>query len=441
MFIIGIILAIGLLVIVHEGGHYAVARFWGVTVEKFSIGFGPKLFGFHKWGTNFIVSLIPLGGYVKMKGDEPDNDEQFKTDEFYGLSWWKRITIVFAGPFANLLLGMLLFFFSFMVGRIIETHEPVIGKVGTTFENIIMPQDRVIAINDQTINTWNDLYRATNNEEINTLLLERDGTKITLDLADLKQESWFSEITPFSEAVIGNIAPGLPAYRAGLRENDKIIAVNGITVADWYEMRDLIANSSDNEVVLTIEREEDTYKVGVGLEQNLLSDEKQKMIGITQQIPMQYLEKFSFFESIRYGIASTYSFIILNYQGLYKMITEPIIAKEHLGGPVMLISMSQQTGKLGLGAVIAFIASVSLILTIMNLLPIPVLDGGHIFFFIIEGIRRKPLPVKLQSILQQIGFGVLMILMVFVFYNDFSKILIRNISPTVYESVDTNIIP
>ncbi len=428
MFILGIIIALGLLVIVHEAGHFSVARLLGVTVEKFSIGFGPKLAGFKKGDTQYLISLIPLGGYVKMKGDDPEGETDFSDDDFYGKVWWKRTLIVLAGPFANLILGFILLSSSFLIGRVIHDHYPIIGKVEGTLENVLLVDDEIVELNDQIIERWSQLYEATNSESVDKLKVIRDGNILTVHTHDLEPETWVTDLLPFISAEIGDVAPGMPAYRSGLQAGDLIIAVDDTSVGDWFEMREIIANHPEDEATLTVIRNNETLEISVSLEQGLLGNGNQKMIGVTQGMPITYTERFGLVQSLNLGIHTTINFIVINYQALFRMIASPVTAKDHIGGPVMIIAMSHQTSQMGWGAIIAFVASISLILMIMNLLPIPVLDGGHIIFFLIEAIRGKPLSFKTQAVIQQIGFFLLMLLVLFVFYNDFARLASRSIS-------------
>jgi len=245
---------------------------------------------------------------------------------------------------------------------------------------------------------------------------------------DIQPSSWYTDIQPEVAAVIGSVAPGMPAYRAGLREGDTIIAVGGVEVSNWYEMRDLISSYEEDQVELMIEREGELFVATVSLETSFLTDGDQKMIGITQQAPVSYFQRYGLLDSVKYGAISSITFIAVNYYALFRLITKPVNVRDQIGGPVMIVEMSRQTTTMGWGAIIAFVASISLILMIMNLLPIPVLDGGHIFFYIIEGVTGKPLSYRVQALIQQIGFMIIIALMIFVFYNDISRLLGRNLA-------------
>ena len=219
----------------------------------------------------------------------------------------------------------------------------------------------------------------------------------------------------------------MPAWRAGLKTGDIVLAVDSVNVSNWYEMRERIVGSKNDEVLLTILRDGKILQRKIALEENIAMGD-QKMIGISQYMPVKKVTQYNPLQAISYGTQSTFSFIVLNYVGLYKLIMKPEQLKSNLGGPVMIATMGQQVAQKGFSSLIIFLASISLILMIMNLLPIPVLDGGHIIFAFLEGIFGKPVPIKVQAFLQRIGFALLLLLMFYAFYADISKLLIRQFS-------------
>lgn len=422
--IIFAIVALGILITVHEGGHYLAAVLFGVKVEKFSIGFGPKLYSFHKFNTEFCISLIPLGGYVKMKGENPDEDVS-GDDSYQEKAWWKRAVIAFSGPFMNFLFAILVFILSFAVGRTYEDNLPVIGKMEEPFKQLKV-NDRILAVNNNEILGWSQIIKHTQKNEDNSYKIERDGQIRRVQISDIDPQDWTSSILPLTPARIGEVAPGLPAYKAGLMEDDQIISINDKPVDDWYEMREAIKTSEKNTVRLVVKRDKRTFDKEIELETNIIDDSR--IIGITQYLPVKSEEKYNMIESVGYGMITTVNFVAVNYSMLYKLIAHPEAIKANLGGPVMIYTMSQQSAKKGLYSILTFIAAISIILMIMNLLPIPILDGGHIFFCVIEGIQRKPLSRKVQIALQNIGIVLLLFLMLFAFWNDLSRIFTRNLS-------------
>ncbi len=424
--IIGALIVLGILVTVHETGHFVVARIIGVEIEKFSIGFGPRLFSFKKGTTEYRISIIPLGGYVKMKGEKPDEEVDDDTGSYHSKSWWERGLIAFAGPFANFLFALIIFIASFAIGKYYEDHLPVIGKVEPVYEQIFKKNDTILEINGHPVQGWSQLVQYTKPGEYNSMLLEREGKTLEIELVEIEPRTWYSEILPLSPSVIGEVAPGMAAYQAGLMAGDSILAINGKKVNDWYEMRELITGSKSDEITLVIKRGEQTFEKSLLLEENILQDNK--IIGIMQYLPVKIEERYNIGESIVYGSITTVNFVALNYAMLFKLVTKPKAIKSNLGGPIMIYTMSKQTINKGWNYILSFIGAISIILMIMNLLPIPVLDGGHIFFCFVEGIQKKPLSQRLQIALQNIGIFILLFLMVFAFWNDISRIFTRNVS-------------
>jgi len=434
--IFGAIIALGVLIAVHEMGHFITARIFGVEVEKFSLGFGPRLFGFRIKQTDFRISLIPLGGYLKMKGENPDEEDGDEPGSFRAAKWYKRATIAFAGPIANLLLAFLIFIFSFAVGRSYEDQLPLVGKIEMEFNDFVQINDEILSVNNSPVQSWSQIPGFTKDNENNIVEVKRDGRGVFLESSDIEQVTWFTDILPFAPAIIGEVAPGLPAYRAGLMSDDEILAIDGTEIKDWYDMRDIISESTKNSLNFKIKRDKQVFEKIVGLEVNLM--DSNKIIGITQKLPVKIYEKYNLFESIKYGSITTISFVALNYVTLIKLISKPSSLKANLGGPVMIYAMSKESSKKGLDSILAFIAAISIILMIMNLLPIPVLDGGHIFFCFIEGIFKKPLTLKTQMVLQRIGLYLLLFLMMFAFFNDFYRLYSRNAALNEQKIIDGN---
>ncbi len=438
--IIGVLIVLGILITVHESGHFFAARLFGVYVEKFSIGFGPKIFS-RKWKeSEFRVSWIPLGGYVKMKGENPDEKISGDGDEFTSKPWWQRALIAFAGPLANLVFAIVLMIVSFMIGRAYEDNYPVIGTVDSVYASVLHTGDTVTMVNDNQIRGWSEIAKYTKENQVNHVTILRNGEEETLALDNLKQLTWYTDIKPRIDAVVGELILGLPAYKAGLMEGDRIVKIDSIEVTDWYQMNELIQGSTDDQLTLTIERDGQLFTKEVALDSTLAGFNK-KMIGISQPSPVQWKEHYSPLEAVYYGALSSGLLITKVYEGLYDLILHPSSLKSNIGSPVMMVPMSQQIAKRGVGDTFSFVAAISLLLMVMNLLPIPVLDGGQIFFFFLEAIFRRPLPFKVQIILQQIGFSLLLFLMIFALYNDFSKIIIRNLSMRHSTTVESTVEP
>ncbi|MBN2460416.1 MAG: RIP metalloprotease RseP [Candidatus Cloacimonetes bacterium] len=424
--ILGALIALGILITVHEAGHAVAATIFGIEIEKFSIGFGPRLISFRRKKTEFRISLIPLGGYLKMKGENPGEEITDPKTSFKTKSWWQRALVAFAGPLANLLLALIVFIFSFLVGRYYEDSLPIIGKINTERVGEFHLKDRIISINGEEIHGWNQLIQNTREGGYNSFEIEREGKLLQISSDNITPATWVEDFLPYAPPIVGEVAPGLPAYNAGIMNDDRILEVNGVKVNDWYEMREIVLGTAGDQVVFLIERAGRQFEKAIPLEENII--DSNRIVGITQKLPVRIEEKFNALEAVEYGTLTTVSFVAVNYVLLFRLLSKPSSIKSNLGGPVMIFTMSQQTVKKGWDTILVFFAAISIILMVMNLLPVPVLDGGHIFFCLVEGIFQKPFSEKIQVALQNIGFIILLALMVFAFWNDFDRLFKRKIS-------------
>ena len=416
--------ALGVLVTVHEAGHFLAARLCGVRVEVFSIGFGKPIIKFRRSGIDYRIGWLPLGGYVRMKGEALDEDAPEEADSFQYAKWWKKLIIAVAGPFANFILAVLIFILSFMLPGRVEDLYPVVGRSNGIYSSILQPGDSILAVNNKAVRGWYHLIGKAAEQQISTVLVKRGDLRLRINLKRDSLADLAEKVLPQVPAVVGEVSPGMPAWRAGLRPGDRIVRIDSSDVKDWYVMRELISSTRRDTVRLTLNRSGKSFVQTLQLEENPLS-EGQRLIGISQQMPVVYYQSNPPLKAMKYGISATTGFVAVNYVGLYKLITNPGTIKSSVGGPVMIYSLSSQSAKKGWNSWIVFVAAISLVLMIMNLLPIPALDGGHVMFALIQAVTGKPLPHKVQIILQNIGFMLLLLLMVYAFYNDFSKVLAR----------------
>lgn len=351
--VISFIIVLGLLIIVHEFGHFFLAKLFNVKVFKFSIGFGPKLIG-RKYGeTEYVISAFPLGGFVKMLGEQIDEEIPPEDAErsFAKKPVWQRFCIVAAGPLSNLLFAVFLFFMIFAIAG--------------------LP-------------------------------------------------------TPVDNTVIGTISTDSPAQQAGLEAGDIILSIDGKKTNKWLEVADLISNSDGKSVLLVIDRKGERVEINaqpkVTPSRNIFGEEVENryMLGISRSDEVTY-EKVSIWRSIKAGFSQTWTFIYLTIMGIVKMIQAVIPASE-LGGPIMIAQLAGKQMEAGWINLVYFMGLISVNLGILNLLPIPILDGGHLMFFSYEALLRRPVSQKAMEICQQIGLVILVTLMVFVFYNDIVRL-------------------
>ncbi len=398
------------------------ARICKVNVLKFSIGFGPRIFSFIRGNTEYVLSLIPLGGYVKMKGENPDQNEiKGDQDEFNSKKWYQRAFIAFAGPFANLVLALILFVIALLIGKTYSDFAPVIDQVKAPFTRDFQPNDHVLAVNQQPIQSWTDIFKNIKVKENNLIHVKNDSLSRNVTVRIDNLQTFYNNILPKTSTVIGEVSSGLPAWKAGLKTGDKILTIDGDSVLDWYEIRDHIKDAK-NEVLINIQRGDKTLPIRLIPEVNPLEPES-KIVGITQALPVQIKERSTLPEAVKYGSIATVNFVAMNYYGLYKLAKNPGAFKSSIGGPVMVFSMTRESSEKGIADTLNFIAAISILLMIMNLLPIPVLDGGHIMFCLFEGISGKAVSIKVQQYAQQLGFVLLMMLMIYAFTNDFTKLI------------------
>ena len=446
--IFAFIIVLGVLIFFHEFGHFLIARLFGVGVEKFSLGFGPRLIGKKIGITDYRLSAIPLGGYVKMVGEEPDAeiDPADLPLSFTHKHVAKRMLIVAAGPVFNILLAILIFFVFFSITGI-DDIKPVVRQVqkdSVAQKAGLQVKDRIVSVDDNSVEAWYDIDAAVaeSNGKTLTLGVVRNDTLLKIDVRpELKQSidllgdsiSYYDiGISAFPElkAVVGEVTAGFPAEKAGLLKGDQIISINGTPIENWRQMQSIISSSGGAELVLSVKRREEVFQVILTPQyvedKNHLGEVVNRyLIGISTQpldIPEADLvtKRLNPMKAVIESINRTYSICALMVRSVVKMI-DGSIPKENLGGPIMIAKLAGDQAKQGFDKLVQFIAFISINLAIINLLPIPVLDGGHLLFFSIEAIKGRPVSVKVREVAQQVGFFILILLMILVFYNDITR--------------------
>jgi regulator of sigma E protease len=437
--IISFVIVLGILIFVHEFGHFIAARMCGVGVEKFSIGFGPKVFGWKRGETDYMLSAIPLGGYVKMIGEEPDAplSEEEKKYSFTHKEVWKRFIIVAAGPFFNFFLAIVLYFGLFLFYGT-YFYPPVIGETeyqSPSYEKL-MTGDEVLSVNDNKINSWSELEKIIEKSNGSEVLLKvkrgNDVKEIVIKPALLDSKSIFGEnekkyslgINPYLPPVIGSIAPDSPASMSDIRAGDRILEINSKVIITWYDVSEQISNSVD-EIELVLERNGEILKKTIlptskEFKDHLGKTTQRKIIGIAAKDITRH-KRIGPIGSMAESLTQTWKVVELTFAGIVKMI-DGTISKDNLGGPIMIAQMAGDQAKQGLTSFLVFICLISINLGLLNLLPVPVLDGGHLMFFLIEMVTGKPVSIKVREVAQQIGLFLLLMLMVFAFYNDILRL-------------------
>ena len=348
--IIATIIVLGVLIFVHEVGHFLAAKKSKVGVLTFSLGFGPKLFGKKIGETQYQVSLVPLGGYVKMVGEEPGEKipPELLAKSFSAQPVGKRLGIVFAGPFFNFLFAIVAFAAAFMVG---------------------MP----------------------------TLLPE-----------------------------VGEVTPDYPAHQAGLAKGDRILEADGIPIKRWEDLAKIIHDSGGRSLSLKVERDKKMFQVSVtpqvSIQKDIFGEEvRVGLIGIKPEGSV-FIERFDPLTATYRACVQSWRITELTAVSIVKIFEGKVSAKT-IGGPILIAQLAGQQAKAGILSLVIFMAVISINLVILNVLPIPVLDGWHILIFLIEGVTRKPVSLRLRERAQQVGVFIIILIMLLVFYNDISRII------------------
>jgi len=421
------VIALGILIFVHELGHFLAARAFGVRVETFSIGFGPKLFKFNCCGTEFAISLIPLGGYVKMAGEDPDTPPK-SPDEFYAKPPWQRIVIALAGPLMNLLLAVAFFVLSFTLGRYVPSYQLEVPRVGFVLSEKLplKPGDVIVEVNGKKVKNWKDFDRivALNPDKDLNVVVERNGKveKLTVHTGiDRKNGVGTIPVIPAVKPVIGRVLPNSPAEKAGLKTGDVILRINGKEITRWEQVVRTIGESREKEVELLVLRNGKRLKIRVKPEFN----EKlgRFTIGIVPKVNLVFV-KYPPTEALKRAVAEFKSQTELFFTFLYKLITGQASIKS-LGGPILIAEVAGKAAQSGISNFIYFMGFISLQLGYFNLLPLPVLDGGLILMFLIEILRGRSLSPQFREKFQQLGLLILGLLMIIVFYNDIMRLFNR----------------
>lgn len=425
--------ALFILVLVHELGHFLAAKLFGMRVERFSIGFPPRLFGKQIGETDYCISATPLGGYVKISGmiDESMDTDYLASEpqpwEFRSKPVWQRIVVIVAGVVFNMILAMLIYAGILMTygdARIpVANVQGIYVPEGSLLQDLgFQTGDRLTGINGKSVQYFNDLLAPAEITRSNiTYTVERGGQTLTLpipaDFIDrLNKEQQFIELTQALPSVVGQVAAGSPASKSGLAVGDTIRSVDGRPISYWTELTTYIRSTegpitmgisgTKGDTVIVVTPNPDTRMIGIGT------------VNAADYFGAEFAT-YGFFTSLQKGAAQTWDTTVGILNGFGRMFSGDISVRDNLGGPIAIANYTKEAtdggGWLGFWNITALL---SITLAIMNLLPIPVLDGGHLMFLVYEGITRREPSVKVRMVLQQLGFVLIIGLMIFVTFND-----------------------
>ena len=442
------IISVGVLITFHEFGHFWVARFFDVKILRFSIGIGRSIYTkrFGKDQTEFSIGFLPLGGYVKMLDDrEGKVVEEEKKREFNSKPIWQRFSIVLAGPVFNFIFAIFIYSIIYSIG--VNALKPIIGDVepsSISEESGFVKGQKILSINGAKTPTWptviDSLVKHTISGKTVNIVLESDSKKqnLSLDLSKIKidkisdgkllNELGLSVIKLKIPPIIGMIEENGPAKASGLHKNDKIIAVNGNLIESWGEWVSIIRQNPNELLNTEVLRNNQTIYIELTPENFQADGTSIGRIGagpsINDELYDSYftLEQYSLHLAILRAFNKTWEMSVLTLKVLAKIITGDASVK-NLSGPISIAKYAGQSASIGVIALLTFLAIVSVSLGVLNLLPIPLLDGGHLVYYIIELITGKPVSDAVQIVGQQIGLVLLLGLMGIALYNDFIKLM------------------
>jgi regulator of sigma E protease len=426
--LLAFLFVLGVLVFVHELGHFVAARRLGVRVLTFSLGFGPKILRTQRGDTEYCISLIPLGGYVKMAGDSPDDPNRTgQPDEFLSKTKWERFQVLIMGPLMNIALAVIVMAVVLAQGAEVPVYEdqpPVVGAVesGSPAERAgIRPGDLILTVSNEQVETWEDLFIGigTRPDRDVTLTLRRGGQveRVTVrPESEGRFEIGNIGVLPDIDPIVASVIAGEAAEEAGLQAGDVVLAVDGQRMVTRTKLIETISTSGGRTLTLTIRRD--------GRDIQVMATPRQQgdraMLGVFVSEPTRTFQPGPI-EAIGLSVEKNIEFSGLIFRtlgGLFVGETSP----RQLMGPVAIAQLSGESAAAGWIALFSLMASISLNLGLLNLLPIPVLDGGHILIMALEGVARRDFSYAVKEKMLMAGFVVLMMLMVTVIYNDLTRI-------------------
>ncbi len=418
---------LGIIVIVHEFGHFIAARLMGVRVETFSFGFGKRLFGKKIGDTDFRVSVFPLGGYVKMAGEDEYDPDNLKTDEFQAKNRAQKIFILLMGPLMNIILALLILTIINITGVESEKYKSELPAIGLIAEESPAEKaglevgDLILSIDGRKVKDWKELELevGSNPDNLIKIVYKRGGKQFSTELMVESDNEYNIGDAGFYwkyRVMIGSVKENSPASLAGIQPDDIIYSINGDDITP-FNITKIISDNPGNPLDFRIKRGKSFIEKKITPQK--AGDRIEIGVGLIQYSPMINV-KYGFFDAVSKSIRDTIRLTALVFDAFRKMIVGKLSAK-NLSGPIEIAKFSKRAFDSGLSEFFMLIAFISLQLGIVNLFPIPALDGGHLMIYSIESLIRREFSMKVKLALINVGFFILLTLMAFVILNDIAK--------------------
>ena len=428
------ILLLGIVIFVHELGHFLAAKWRRVTVLKFSLGMGPELAGFTMGGTRYCLSWIPLGGFVQMAGDQLHEDGSMPEggrENFLTHPWYGRVAIAVGGPAANLVTAFVVMVLTFLVGVHLPDWPNQLGALpdsSTAFAAGLRAGDTFTSLAGKPTRTWHDLENASvalDEKSPVTFQLQRAGEPVALTIPAAQVKAVLGELQPPPPPpVVGAVGTGMPAYRAGVKEGDRVLAVDGKPVSTFTEIALALKGRADQPVPIRFERDGKVFDLTIA-PMRVDGTGEGALIGIEPPRGMEWIERLSLAEAVPAAWRGTGGLVANVYSSLWLTLSRPAYYRESVGGPIYIGQMARDSAKRGIDRWLYLLALINIAIMAFNLLPVPLLDGGHVTLAVLEAIRHRAVSGRTYMNFQKVGLVLVGTLFVFIVSKDLMRPLQR----------------
>jgi regulator of sigma E protease len=424
------IIVLGFMVIIHELGHFGAAKACGIRVLAFSVGFGRVLLKKEINGTEYRLSAIPFGGYVKMAGEQPDDERKGTPDEFQMRPKWQRAVVAVAGPCANYLSAIIMLWAMFMYGIDRPTcyERPLVGFVADTSaaaEAGIMAGDSIVSMNGRPIRSWDDMEKSfLAGSSAYEVLLSRSGTpyRVMLRKSADRNKSYAEPsfgMLPAFPALVGRVHDTLPAASAGLKEGDTVVSIDSVDICSWFQISDVIQKGAAGTARrITVARQ--GTELTMSIVPRFDPKTKRQVLGIEMGRPAARKVRYAPAQAFGLCLEKTRDFTTMIFEVLGKLVSREVSARE-LAGPVGIIPASGIIALQGVAPILSFMALISINLAVINLFPLVITDGGVLLFLLLEAIRRRPLSIKTQLAITRFAIAFFIVLFLYITLNDIGR--------------------